>query len=280
MNALRLQQRKAFAVLIDPDKVDTKQVSKIASLCNDAKVDYYLSNASPLGVPFNNFRPSSSEQQRKLRIEKNRPGSPCYKKFLSFNTEFTEKPICTASREFQKKKIEQLQASIQDAVLLQDEIEKVMEKDCLCEGLGASALLKNDAPISHKLTAVTICPGPNLAYFSGIFTLSEMVDHIYGRRNILNKLARPNLFVNELKMYLQYLVNESLSIGEDLAQKKEQQLQKFRDNLMSGINYYHDLSSRMETKARDLFQGMQNELKQIEEALDRLPFKSSLSLMK
>ncbi len=46
LQALRLQQRKAFAVLIDPDKVDTKQVSKIASLCNDANVDYVFIGGS------------------------------------------------------------------------------------------------------------------------------------------------------------------------------------------------------------------------------------------
>ncbi|MBK7762381.1 MAG: geranylgeranylglyceryl/heptaprenylglyceryl phosphate synthase [Bacteroidetes bacterium] len=43
---LRLQQRKAFAVLIDPDKVDIKQVHKIALLCNDAKVDYVFIGGS------------------------------------------------------------------------------------------------------------------------------------------------------------------------------------------------------------------------------------------
>ncbi|MBK7762576.1 MAG: hypothetical protein IPI46_04295 [Bacteroidetes bacterium] len=257
-------------------EVTTVDEQTLSQLANAKKEDYYLSNASPLGVPFNNFKPSSSEQQRKLRIEKNRPGSPCYRKFLSFNTEFTEKPICTASREYQKKKIDQLQQTIHDQTTLQHEIEKLTEKDCLCEGLSASALIKNNAEIPHKLSAVSICPGPNLAYFSGVFTLTEMVDHIYGRRNILNKLSRSNLFVNELKMYMQYLVNESLIIGEDLAHKKEQQLQKFRDNLIEGINYYRTLSNKMETKARDLFQGMQNELKEIEKTLQSLPLKSSL----
>lgn len=166
-----------------------------------------------------------------------------------------------------------MQQTIHDQTTLQHEIEKLTEKDCLCEGLSASALIKNNAEIPHKLSAVSICPGPNLAYFSGVFTLTEMVDHIYGRRNILNKLSRSNLFVNELKMYMQYLVNESLIIGEDLAHKKEQQLQKFRDNLIEGINYYRTLSNKMETKARDLFQGMQNELKEIEKTLQSLALK-------
>jgi hypothetical protein len=64
----------------------------------------------PLGVPFNNLRISSGEEQRINRIEKNRPGSPCYKKFLTFSKEFSDKPICTASREYQNLKTKQFKA--------------------------------------------------------------------------------------------------------------------------------------------------------------------------
>ena len=82
----------------------------LEALANANPEDYYLSHASPLGIPFNNFRKSTSEAQRKSRISKNRPGSPCYKKFLAFDTEFTEVPICTASREYQNLKIRQVKA--------------------------------------------------------------------------------------------------------------------------------------------------------------------------
>src|SRR5690606_16100175 len=61
--------------------------------------DFYISGSSPLGVPFNNFRGSSAELLRLERIKKGRPGSPCKKKYLVSNTEFTDNPICTASRE-------------------------------------------------------------------------------------------------------------------------------------------------------------------------------------
>ena len=43
---LRAQKKKAFAVLIDPDKVSILQVTKIASLCNDALVDYVFMGGS------------------------------------------------------------------------------------------------------------------------------------------------------------------------------------------------------------------------------------------
>ena len=112
-------------------------------LCNASPSDYYLSHASPLGVPFNNFKRSSSEKQRKQRIEKGRPGSPCYKKFLAFNMEFTDKPICTASRQYQNLKINQLLVAAIPEEKLKEETEKVLEKDCLCEGLAVPALIKN-----------------------------------------------------------------------------------------------------------------------------------------
>src|SRR5690606_10034673 len=115
-----------------------------------------------------------------------RPGSPCYKNYLASNTEFTDQPICTASRKYQYLKQNQLATDGNEEFLTQ-----LQEKDCLCEGLTASVRLKNDMYLPHKLSAVAICPGPNLAYFSGIFSLRQMVDHIYGRTTITNDLFRP-----------------------------------------------------------------------------------------
>jgi len=42
----RKQNKKAFAVLIDPDNTDTHQIIEIAQLCNDAKVDFVLVGGS------------------------------------------------------------------------------------------------------------------------------------------------------------------------------------------------------------------------------------------
>ncbi len=176
-----------FLLVPEATNVDDKTLHQLA---NASREDYYLSHASPLGIPFNNFRKSSSEEQRKERMEKNRPGSPCYKKYLAFNTEFTEKPICTSSREYQNLKLKELLASQKELNLSNNEFKKryeeITEKDCLCEGLATTPLLKNNIPVDHHLDAVTICPGPNLAYFSKIFSLEEMVGHIYGRLNIIN----------------------------------------------------------------------------------------------
>lgn len=203
--------------------------------------DYYLSNASPLGVPFNNFRPSSSEHQRQNRIEKNRPGSPCYKKFLSSNTEFTDTPICTASRQYQNLKIKEIKSKHLSAEETQRQIDRVTDKDCLCEGLAVSSLIIHNEPLPHKLNAVNICPGPNLAFFSGIFSLKEMISHIYGQKSILNKLTRPHVFLNELKLYIQYLKNQMNELGQEISDKQIKYFQKFKSNLELGIEYYKQL---------------------------------------
>lgn len=43
---LRSQKRKAFAVLVDPDKVSVEQMVRMANLCNDASVDYLFVGGS------------------------------------------------------------------------------------------------------------------------------------------------------------------------------------------------------------------------------------------
>ena len=257
-----------FLLVPEATNVDSDTLNKLKSA---KKEDYYLSHASPLGVPFSNFRNSSSEEQRKMRINKNRPGSPCFKKFLSMDKEFTDKPICTASREYQNLKIKQLKNQISDVKILEHEIEKVTEKDCLCEGLGASALLKNKTKLSHNLSAVTICPGPNLAYFSDTFSLKQMVDHIYGRLNVLNNLNRPNIFVNELQLYYDYLKKEIEDQFNVITEKKLTYFQTFKNNLLRGIDYYEELVPKIKQNNSDLKNNVRQQLIDLKNSLNLLP---------
>lgn len=263
-----------FLLVPEVTNVDDETLDK---LVHAQKEDYYLSHSSPLGVPFQNVRNTTSEVQRLERINKNRPGSPCYKKFLSSNREFTEKPICTASREYQNLKIQQLKDTISDKNILEHEIEKIIEKDCLCEGLGASALIKNHAELSHKLKAVTICPGPNLAYFSGIFSLKQMVDHIYGRINILNNLHRPNLFINEMQLYLDYLKKEIEDQFSILTDKKIAYFQNFKANLLKGIDYYYSIEHIINIKGSEAYENMTQQLFEFKKMLHSFSFENFLS---
>lgn len=260
-----------FLLVPESTSVDKETLQKLSVAKQD---DYYLSHSSPLGVPFHNFRPSSSEEQRIRRVVKKRPGSPCYLKFLSFNTEFTEKPICVASREYQHLKIKQVQEKIKDPAELSSEISKITEKDCLCEGLGTSARISNSTRLSHGLKAVVICPGPNLAYFSGIFSLKEMVDHIYGRRNILNSLYRPHMFINELKLYVDYLKKEVEDALKENNQKRKASLQNFKTNLLKGIDYYHKEVAPRFTHIKEMKQDFIQQLDDFKIGLDLIPIGS------
>ena len=120
---------------------------------------------SPLGVLFNNFKYSSINNLKDERIAKGRPGSPCTKKYLVSNTEFTTEPICTASREYQNLKIKQLASLNLTKADYKKSFDEITEKVCLCEGLCSASYIKYDIIKPKENKAVAICPGPNLAYF-------------------------------------------------------------------------------------------------------------------
>jgi len=255
-----------FLLVPEATNVDDSTLNDLATARRE---DYYLSNASPLGVPFNNFRKSSSEKQRLERIDKGRPGSACYKKMLISDTEFTAEPICTASRKYQYLKINQLKEKQLLPEVFEAEYKRITEKDCLCEGLAASVLVKDGVPLSHNLSAVTICPGPNLAYFSGIFSLSEMVGHIYGRLNILNATYRPNMFINELNLYIDYY-KKKLEAGISLNVKQIRGLHTFKVNLLEGIEYYKNLVTFFKKETAQYISAMKSELDNAAAILENL----------
>jgi hypothetical protein len=256
-----------FLLVPEATNVDDKT---LASLITAEERDFYISNASPLGVLFNNFRHSSAEQLRLERIEKGRPGSPCKKKFLCTNTEFTVQPICTASREYQNLKINQLKAQELSDTAYQAQFNAITEKVCLCEGLCASTYLKNHMLEPKERDAVSICPGPNLAYFSGQYTLKEMIDHIYGRIDLLKHATRPNLFVNELRLYLDYLKKDMETQVEVLNDKKQKYWTKFSNQLQQGIDYYKNMLPQLSTRTALLVGNMEQQLAEAEQTLLRL----------
>jgi len=211
--------------------------------------DFYLSAASPLGIQFNNFRNSSIELQRIERLAKGRPGSPCTKKYLCNNTEFTEQAICTASREYQHLKIK----SLKETQLTEEEFQRqynlVTEKVCLCEGLCSSAYLKYNINKPKENKAVAICPGPNLAYFSDIYSFDEMVGHIYGKIDLLEQVERPHFFIKELNLYIDYLQKDIKKQFQNFSDKKRKQLNGFKLQLSEGIDYYKNLFSEITDQA-------------------------------
>ncbi len=248
-----------FLLVPEATTVDSETLEALSTAVPE---DFYLSRASPLGIPFNNFRPATAEKQRLERIAKNRPGSPCVKKFLVSDTEFTAEPICTASRQYQALKIKKLQKEETDPAELQKKVDAVTEKTCLCEGLSASAYLSYDLLKPKENKAVAICPGPNLAYFSGSFSLEEMIKHIYGKLNILSDTPRSHVFINELRLYVDYLRKDMEANLEDL--KKAKYFQKFREQLQNGIDYYKELIPRIHLQTETFRKKMMDELLELE----------------
>jgi len=231
-----------FLLVPEATNVDNETLHQLANAGQD---DFYLSNVSPLGVLFNNFRGSGIEKQRLHRIAQNHPGSPCTKKYLRSNTEFTEKPICTASREYQRLKIKQLDIYQLTDTEYKKEFDKITEKICLCEGLTASVYIKNDMLKPRENASVAICPGPNLAYFSRIYSLNEMVGHIYGKKDLLEDTNRSNIFINELNLYIDYLSKEIANNRAALSEKKAKYFENFKQQLKQGIDYYRQLTPKM-----------------------------------
>lgn len=256
-----------FLLVPEATNVDEETLELLSTAEKD---DFYVSASSPLGIPFNNFKKSTGEKQRLERIEKGRPGSPCIKKYLSTNTEFTEQAICTASREYQNLKIKQLEAEGLNPEEFQSKFNEITEKVCLCEGLATPAYLKNGIIKPKESTAVTICPGPNIAYFSGKFSLDEMVNHIYGKLNLLNDVDRPNLFVNELNLYVDYLKKDISKHLQDMSDKKAKYVSKFKEQLQIGIDYYKQLVPKITDQTEVYRKKMLLEIEAIEEQLQHL----------
>lgn len=227
-----------FLLVPEVTNVDDETLKELTEATEE---DYYVSNSSPLGVLFNNFRQSSAEKQRLDRIAAGRPGSPCQKRYLVSNTEFTTEPICTASRQYQHLKIKQLMEMTPRPADFEEQYHAITEKLCLCDGLSTSTLLKNDLLSPRENKAVSICPGPNLAWFSRVYSLDEMVKHIYGKINLLNKENRPNMFINELNLYVEHYKKDIEIHAQKLNDKKKKYLQKFKEQLFMGIDYYKEL---------------------------------------
>ena len=170
------------------------------------------------------------------QIEEGKPGSACPKGYLVSNREFTDKPICTASKQYQALK---LKALGHDTVPAHEGADKAVKhvyvKQCICDQLGNGALIQMG--VASPSQPVSVCPGPNIAYFDRLYSLREMVAHIYGSGPSLVPENRPHMFAKDLRMYLDYyekLVKRHLESGDPTLAY----LSEFKANIESGIRYY------------------------------------------
>ncbi|MFZ1984576.1 MAG: hypothetical protein WAU91_09185 [Desulfatitalea sp.] len=236
-----------FMVVPEVTNVDPEHLEK---LCNARREDIYLSNASPLGVPFWNLRTSASEEKRRQRIAAGKPGSPCPKGYITVNSEFSEKPICTASREYIKKKL----AHLPEEGLTEEQMafvrEEVLDKSCICHDLGGSITIKQNGGAN---AAPALCCGPNIRYFNRIFSLDEMINHIYGRLCLMVNKERPHMFVEEMRLNLEYLKVEIKRFSYRLSNRPQSFFENFKKSLLDGIDYYQELTKQFIEEHREKF---------------------------
>jgi len=229
-----------FLLVPEATSVDIQTRSLLA---NAKEEDLYLSGISPLGVPFNTIKGTTNELHKQNRINNDKAGSSCLKKYLALSKEFGPEGVCTASKKHQDVKLQELEAKRHEvsSTLYENAKAKITEKACLCVGLANASYLENDISIKGQEQGVVICPGPNMAYFDKEVSLSKMMQHINGNTSVLSHINRPNMFVKELKMYVDYLKNEITTISEDVTSKQIKKWDAFKSNLFDGISYYQEL---------------------------------------
>lgn len=254
-----------FLLVPEATSVDTATRTLLEKAKED---DFYLSHISPLGIPFNAVKGTTNEFFKQKRIQEDKAGSSCPKKFLALSKEYGPKGMCPASKKYQDLKLEELDA-VKDSIS-KDSFDKkknsITEKSCLCVGLANASYLENNIKIKGQAQGVVICPGPNLAYFDKEVSLLDMVKHIYGNASVLGNKERPNVIINELKMYMDYLKNEINEFSEQITAPQVKKLKAFKSNLNEGIEYYQSLiaSNNWFEKSK---QNIENQLKQYKEEL-------------
>jgi len=244
-----------FLLVPEVVNIDDVHLRKIVEANPD---DVSLSTCSPMGIPFWNLKTSASESMRKKHIRENRPGSICTKSFLKFDTTFTKKPICLASTTYQQKRLAELEKESLPPEKYNRVKNDILSKSCICNDLAGGATIRYGIDPDAN---TAVCCGPNIVNFSKIASLQEMVDHIYGRISLLSNKHRPHMFINELIIYIDYLKNEFEVNSADMTQRTMDYLTEFKENLLSGIEYYKVIyEDYLETKKEAFLQDL-NKLK-------------------
>jgi hypothetical protein len=160
---------------------------------------------------------------------------------LVSNTEFTEKPICLASRKYQAAKLKEIENMEISTDEKERRREKVVVKNCICDHLGNGALIalgiadEQNAPQS-------ICPGPNIEWFDKFYTLKEMVDHIYGKGPSLVSSKRPHMFAKEIEMYMDDFEKRVLNFSH--IKKELITMLEYKKNLEEGLDFCLEIAGK------------------------------------
>ena len=96
-----------------------------------------------------------------------------------------------------------------------------------------------------------------------------MVDHIYGRFNLIKRTDRPNMFAKELNIYIDYL-KEQIADLKNPDKKSIKGLEKFKSNLFNGIEYYNSLTEKLKGKFDHLKNQIQEDIAKLEQELKQI----------
>jgi hypothetical protein len=248
-----------FLLVPEVTNVDVEHLKKLA-VATDRDVG--LSDNSPLGVPFWSLRTSASEKTRQERIDRGKPGSPCIRGFLGLDSEFSEVPICRASRLYQRKKSEQVATLNLTPEALKASLREIRSRACICVDLAGGALLRHGLSSSAH---TAVCCGPNISNFSRVASLKEMVDHVYGRLSLVTKSNRPHMFLKELSLYVGQLRTELGKSSSGLIDRTANYFSEFVENLEQGVDYYREMAADFAPLDRTRFlEGLESLSREIE----------------
>lgn len=250
-----------FLLVPEVTNVDKEHLDKLLNAKND---DVYLSASSPLNVPFWNLRNSASEEIRRQRIDDRTPGNVCGKGFAKVCQDVNGNPICRASRGYQTYKLKELDNSDLPSEQLQAAKTAVLSKSCICQDLAGGATIKK--AVNLKATPA-ICPGPNIINFKKLATLKEMVNHIYGYCSLMISNERPHMFIREIQLQIEYLVDEVKNASQGLPARSQQKLCEVKENICAGISYYRQNVALIVKEQQEKFLGalqlLQNEIEKL-----------------
>ena len=256
-----------FLLVPEATSVDADTMQKLAVATEE---DVELADCSPMGVPIYSLKNSKSEKKRLERIENGTPGSPCPNGYMAFNTEFGPSALCVASGTYQGLKIKKLKEEHLSEDMLQKKISEVTVKTCLCHNLGVGALIQHGIQGRVKVMSPAVCPGPNIAYFSKIVSLREMIGHIYGRNNLLDPSSRrEHVFINELHICVKYF-KKLIQQASASSEKEFQKLVEFKKHLTEGIEYYRTLTKHLLEETEESRERFLVELEKVADQLETL----------
>jgi hypothetical protein len=79
-----------------------------------------------------------------------------------------------------------------------------------------------------------------------------MANHIYNDADGVVRSDRPNMFVNELSMYLKLLSEKIEEHKLSWGRASEKKLTNFADNLNNGIDYYFEMFNNVDNTFNDI----------------------------